>query len=902
MFELALPLMRTGRGQGFTVYFAARGLADYFAAHPAHPMAMQRVAYLAAARDAIGYLERWSTFAGLTLTLVATEIAEGEYDRALAHIREALDPLDPADPYGPTLLQTAAQIHNVRDAWDEALTTLADADAAVARVEAARRDPAKDETPSDTAKRERVRAANRIESARIAGVRADVYLRMGLLDQAAAWLTRELAGLAEAELAPEGLKLRAQIHRANLWLALDRFDDLVRDLDALFEKHDDLRAYPAERFALSVRRAVALSVRERRDGELEPTKDRAREPRAEAALRELLDSDRSQDPLEARTVRMHLARLLAADGRIDEARELVERMLEAGSLAPRDDAELAALDLELHLRRARTTNTTARVPGDALRAAMRERLERLEIAYARIVAEWSETGLRRGGVGFLQFENVRRVMARLIEGALWLDGEPGRSRAIDRLLEAQAVSTLARRLRAPDPSLDRLRARLAPAAGFLLYLPTDDTTHVFAVDADGIVHEQGASRPAIEALRRPWVDRVTRAPLGLDGTQRRDRIASIRDGGVKLAEAILPGAIRDRIRTWSSVTILAPELLGYLPFECLPTSDASWLGLDRAISYAPSGATVLALAVRRQERLATRDETAGEETRSGVAARFVVAPSTNAAAGDRPQIPFDSRIESTLGASAYTAVGLRIDQLARAEASLADLRRVQRDDSRVPRVTHFVVHGIHDYERVPTSGLLLAPSRIVDSEGQTTEHDGRTWADDLGTLAASPCMMLSACGTGRGPARWGDDDASNLAGVFLAGGADTVVLPYAELELGSGLRLGATFHERVVQGASATQAMLDARRRLVEDARYADPFFFGLLHVRGLGDAAPFPERARRDAGGEVTSHGDTAADSSDGDVASRGVLGVTLLAFGFVVLAFVVVVAIVISRYRPRR
>ncbi len=876
LLELAIPVMRDDRGQGFTVYFAARALAEYLAAHPEHPLAAEHARYLDHARDAIGFLERWSTFAGLTLRLANLDLAAGEYERALTRIAEALAPLDPANPYGPTLLQATAQVHNVRGDWDGALATLDAAESAVARVEAARREPAPNESAADAAKRERERAANRVESARIAGMRADVYMRMGLLDQAAVWLAREFAGLAESELASEVLTMRAWIHRANLWLALDRFEDLVRDLDALFEEHDGLRAYPVERIALSVRLGVALAVLERRD------RDEAREPRAEAVLRGVLERESPLDPLEARTARIRLARLLADEGRADEAVPLVERMHATGALTPLEDADLAALDVELAL-----------IPGRGSEAALRERIASLERAYARVVDDWSEVRSRRGGVGFLQFETVRGVIATLAEATLEVDPEHGRERAVERILEAQAVSTLARRLAAPEPTLERLRAQLSTDGGLLLYLPTDDTTHVFAIDADGIVHQRAASQPRVEALRGPWVDTVTRPPFGLDEPQQRERIASIRDGGAMLRSAVLPPAIEERLRSWTSVTILAPELLGYLPFECLPTGDASWLGLDRAVSYAPSGGVWLALAERRRARLAVREDRATDakgarDADAAVDVRFVVAPESLPDVSTRPPIPFDTRLLTSLGTRVYLAADLRVDSLAREKASLADLRRAADSEPRAPRVAHYLVHGIHDYERVPTSGLLLAPSQLADG----TEHDGRTWADELADLAASPCTLLSACGTGRGPARWGDSDASNLAGVFLAGGADTVILPYAELELESGLRLGAAFHEAIVRGAAATHAMLEARRKLVEDSRFEDPFFMGLLHVRGLGQAAPFPERASAGSGTTTSAE----------DRPAQGIFGASLIAIVSVLVIALVVVALVAGRRRPSR
>ena len=126
-------------------------------------------------------------------------------------------------------------------------------------------------------------------------------------------------------------------------------------------------------------------------------------------------------------------------------------------------------------------------------------------------------------------------------------------------------------------------------------------------------------------------------------------------------------------------------------------------------------------------------------------------------------------------------------------------------------------------------------------------------------------MLLTACGTGRGPARWGDAGASHLEGLFLAAGTDLVVLPFAELAYEASLGLTGHFHEHLRRGVRASEALRRARAALAEDPRFADPFYFGLLHARGWPLAAPFGADAEVE--GAADAKGVAGSDAGEGAV-----------------------------------
>ncbi len=101
-------------------------------------------------------------------------------------------------------------------------------------------------------------------------------------------------------------------------------------------------------------------------------------------------------------------------------------------------------------------------------------------------------------------------------------------------------------------------------------------------------------------------------------------------------------------------------------------------------------------------------------------------------------------------------------------------------------------------------------------------------------------MILSACGSARGPLRLGADGVVSLGGAFLSAGARCVILSRFDLELGAVLALMQTLHERLAAGASPAEALRAARHALSADPRFAHPFYFAGLQAVGLG-ARPFP-------------------------------------------------------------
>ncbi len=777
---------RVEEGEVFarSVYYAARALADHGASPPG-----TRLEYLEAQHAAARPLGLWKKRGSLALEIEGYYRARGDYELAEDLLQDALSRLAPDDPRNLYLRLAISQIQNHLGDWNAALATIEQAAAGLPATH-----PQYD-----------------LELARLNGVRSQIFLRMGLLDQATVHGDREWRAVRALEGAVEHLRVRGLIHRANLLNAVERHEAIVLEVGTEI-RGDALDRFPAERIQLLNRLGVAYASLERHDP--------SREPKSEEVFRSVLDHDPSPGDLERWAARIRLAQHLLGQGRLEEADVELAALREQGSQSPLEQAHLAALTARLALQ------TGAEDLAREARSSIREDLDTtygaLEDAFEQLLDNWQEVGLRNGGVGFLRYNTVRFVLAVLFEATMQAEpGEAGRARALEDLIAAQAVSMLARRLDSPEPSIESLRELLGEKEGMLFYLPSIDSTHVFALDRSGLVHAATASRPETEAEREPFVDEVTRSPFGLDDPAWSARMDRLRDRGGRLFDILFPTDVRACLERWDAVTIVAPELLGYLPFECLPTSGGSWLGLDKAIGYAPSAAVALALERRRAAR--------AEEAPPARDLLLVAAP---AIAGDLPPeilelpaLPFGEAQREVL-TKAYAEERLELLEGPAASFEALDAGRLDA------RVAHFLVHGIHDYERERTAGLLLA-----SDEGR----DGRVFADRLDDLPTRGLALLTACGTGRGPARWGDSGSSHLGGIFLAAGSDTVILPYAELAYDPTVELAATFHARIRRGDGPAEALRRARRALGAEGRLDDPYYHGLLHVRGLPHAALFP-------------------------------------------------------------
>lgn len=652
-------------------------------------------------------------------------------------------------------------------------------------------------------------------SGRLAGIRGQVLIELGLPEQAAPWIARERdEAELRAALLPAtdgaGARLAGWIHHANLLLAQQRYAAAARFVsspldalgDALMRADEAGDAVAAARYEAA--RAELSLVRLFAQGRLADESGAD----AEATLKELLALAGSDDAggrarlvtalrgaeLAFRANDAELAGRFASAAR--DALVALERDREGGASA-QEHATVLAVELGVARRRG------------ADQGELRARLAAAGAAFERFLVEWERLPVRTGGIGFLRLGNRRFYLGELVESLLALDG----AEAALALL-ARAQESGARTLRGAG-GLERFRAEvLAERGGALFYLPAPGLGHVFAVDRRTVTHARLADDVRLRKLAQDFA-----AALALPG-------AEAAAPGTALAGALLPEAIRTRLAEWERVTVLGGDLLGEVAFDALPLASGEPLGLAKAVTHLPSSAAGLALAARAAP---TTAPTTGEP-----AAEYVLV--ADAVAGDAarerwPELTAAGRLareaQRLLDAHPQdTALALRAEGATWAAVRGAPLHEAG--------VLQLLVHGVLDGRRELPATLVLTPD----------EGDGLVRYEDVLLLAqAPPLVLLTACGSGAGPPRPGDDVAGRLAGAFLARGALVVLEALGDVEVEPTVRLSELLLAELRRpGATPADALRRARRALVDEGRFTAPADHGRLRLVGLGHApSPLP-------------------------------------------------------------
>ena len=340
----------------------------------------------------------------------------------------------------PVLRLNLADIARLRGSWTEAQEEVDAARTVLAAL------------PQDNDDQSRARRAG---IALADGCEGQLDLDLGLLDQA--WTCFERMKRASDALGDPTLDKACTIYRGNMALALEDHGGLERLVEAALQRDGWL---PSERALLELLRAISLSERARSEpGVMDD---------AIAAAHAAADPAILQQPSQVDAVQL-LADLALRSRRPDEAEAFLETSREllrsglAGIDFARSVPQAARQEvLESRLDRARGTGP----------AELERHLASLERAYDAFLRQWSDTPVREGGVGFLQFGERRAVLGELVALLVALRGpNEGANAALEHLLRAQDEGTLARRLPGATPTLEEIRERvLGPGAGALVYL------------------------------------------------------------------------------------------------------------------------------------------------------------------------------------------------------------------------------------------------------------------------------------------------------------------------------------------------------------------------------------------------------------------------------------------------
>lgn len=637
----------------------------------------------------------------------------------------------------------------------------------------------------------------------LAGVRCQLEFAFGLVDQAVASVERERAAVRDGAVDDASLfSLLLDVSTVALVSAQPAVLSRARtELEEALADPQRFAEHPDYRAQLLARLAVVQELWE----EAVPAGER----RAPRLLEEAL-AQPGLDEVDRAMLALRLTGLAHASGDDEAAARWLAR------LDPREGAEAPRLAPEYEVA---ATAWRARLA--LARAAERAELERQErevrACYERFLSSWASRPERAGGVG-LQFLASRRLLLGVLVELCLVHGDESNDRnreaeAIDLLLREQAVGSLATRLSAPAGSVAEVRAQLLrPDVGMLLYLPSERSTHLFCIEGERIEHAELPWRygrePALQGLTRLLGSSPARLSDEERAAQRREIEAQARN----LTERLLPPSVQGRLARWKGVYVVGAELLGGVPFECLHAGKGE-LGTTVALAYLPSIPVGLVLAQKRP--VAPRRE---------LGLLLVAAPEIESSllAGTPAAFPFGKAEEAALTAGFRPATELA-GKGATFTGLLEELRR------REPQVLHLLVHGVTDLERELSGGLALAPC--------DRNPDGRLWCEDVldGGFHSPELVLLSSCGSARGPRRFGDDGLAQLGGAFLARGALCTVQATNDIALASTVRMMGVFGRGLAAGESPAEALRAARAELVTDPALAHPFYALALRVVGLG-------------------------------------------------------------------
>jgi CHAT domain-containing protein len=709
--------------------------------------------------------------------LADAHFASGRFEDAGAIARFGLE-REPAATMEPRLWHVRAEAARLLGRWDEV-------DAFLDRMEGSI--PPHATYEGDPARRAYL-AQNHAYRSRLLQGRAQALLALGLLDRC-----RELVfeAIAEAEASAD----RSALAAARL-LAFDR---ALASGNAIDEALEIARAGLAEErletWHSLLRVAEGVAALEKTRDALSRSEDGER-PAAEA--RTALTAALAARPPRAEQLKAELGlgelghitgRVADARAHLGRARELVQDF--PGGGPANESIRLAMLAWDL-----------ARGDGAAPGELERSRAELL-VAYRAFLEQWETTPRRPGGIGFLHISWRSQVVSEAIEAELSASPDAaGAARAFERLLEAQAMGTLARERGLAGIGIADVRAELlAERRGMLVLLPARDCAHLFVLDAKSLEHERiPVGRDALRRIARE----ITAALQRPDGEVDRNDLHRLHD-------TLLSATARARIATWSGAITVGFDLLCDLPFGILGGESGSPYAQRLALGSLPSVALGVDLARRRKD-LPASPASGSEEL------VLVVAADPPEGLGLRDfRFGEDERERlSAPFAKSFVLLEEREATRSRLLARRAELGRAA--------VVHFLAHGT----ALPG---LECPSALVLSRA-APEAERFFTAEDAAQLELGGLVILSACGSGRGPARVGDDRLVHLGGAFLDAGARCVVVARFPVEYEATLALMQHFHERLAKGDAPAEALRAAR---VACAGQLAAYHAAAFEVLGLG-------------------------------------------------------------------
>jgi tetratricopeptide (TPR) repeat protein len=310
-----------------------------------------------------------------------------------------------------------------------------------------------------------------------------------------------------------------------------------------------------------------------------------------------------------------------------------------------------------------------------------------------------------------------------------------------------------------------------------------------------------------------------------------------------LWRGLVPEPLRRRLAAAPSAVIIPDGALHWVAFEALVTRPRGreattryWLDDGPALAYGPSATSLRSLALRPRRTAPPSGERVEVLSVSGVSYASVAA---SEAPGSEPR-PGRARAWRPLPGTTHETEAIvaafgapRVEVLSGIGAREPAVRAAMS----APRYLHIATHGFADLsgDRLQ-AGLVLAPpnARAADSE-----DDGVLDLFEIHRLSlGNDLAVLSACETAKGP-RVAGEGAFALARGFLAAGSRRVVASlWAVDDQPTARMMGTLFAaiasaERKGRTPDIALALRNAKRRVREDPRWADPFYWAPFVLSG---------------------------------------------------------------------
>ncbi len=276
-----------------------------------------------------------------------------------------------------------------------------------------------------------------------------------------------------------------------------------------------------------------------------------------------------------------------------------------------------------------------------------------------------------------------------------------------------------------------------------------------------------------------------------------------------LAELLLPPALDRRLGKVRELAIIAPDVLGLVPFATLPVdSRGTPFGARYALRYAPS------LAALGEVEGRSGLPTGGQRTTALQRALVVGNPSMPTTSGFGESFQLDS-LSGAAAEAIWLATRLGSAALMGLLATEAEVRR------RLPSasIVHLATHGYAyaSEARARLSFVALAPS---------PSHDGFLTVgevlDDPALMLSADLVVLSACQTGLGDLKQAEGTVG-LQRAFLAKGARSVLVSLWSVSDAATSLLMQRFYTHWLDDADGP-SKAEALRRAQEEVRKTPGF------------------------------------------------------------------------------